>query len=253
MSLIGKNIKKIRVVKKLSQTAFSELFDLTRASIGAYEEGRAEPRVDTIIGMAKYFGISIDSLLTKELTVNEIHHFSLEKHNSIANQKKKQDVFFISRKEQKNYMEHRSEQKYLESLPRISLPGVDSKYRAFEYFGCDMLFCQSLIKNGDILIARFTPAEHQNLKINMNYVFILDNSILVRTVSQIQDKVELTAYNPCFEKAKLALNTIKECWEITSVYTQIDSSRKPAFIERVQRLENAVSDIYKKLDTLLLY
>ena len=40
MSYIGKNIKKLRSVKGLSQAKFAELFDIKRASIGAYEEGR---------------------------------------------------------------------------------------------------------------------------------------------------------------------------------------------------------------------
>ena len=49
MSYIGKNIKKIRSVKKLSQSAFADIFGLKRTSIGAYEEGRAEPKIDKVI------------------------------------------------------------------------------------------------------------------------------------------------------------------------------------------------------------
>ncbi|MCK5824971.1 MAG: helix-turn-helix domain-containing protein [Ichthyobacteriaceae bacterium] len=77
MSFIGKNIRKIRSVKKLSQTAFAELFELSRASVGSYEEGRAEPKIDNIIEIAKYFSINIDSILKKELSVNEISGFEL--------------------------------------------------------------------------------------------------------------------------------------------------------------------------------
>lgn len=79
MSLIGKNIKKIRAVKKLSQTAFADLLSLSRTSVGAYEEERAEPKIDTVILIANHFGISIDSLLSKELTINEVLKF--DKHS----------------------------------------------------------------------------------------------------------------------------------------------------------------------------
>ena len=65
------NIKKIRSAKKLSQAQFASIFDLNRGSIGAYEEERAEPKVDTIIQIANHFGLSVDLLLNKELTVNE--------------------------------------------------------------------------------------------------------------------------------------------------------------------------------------
>ena len=75
MSYFGKNVKKIRGVKNLSQTAFSELFNLSRASIGAYEEGRAEAKLDTIIQIANYFSITVDELVNKELTVNDLYHF----------------------------------------------------------------------------------------------------------------------------------------------------------------------------------
>ena len=49
MSFFGKNIRKIRSVKTLSQQAFAELFDLKRGTLGAYEEGRSEPKIETIL------------------------------------------------------------------------------------------------------------------------------------------------------------------------------------------------------------
>ncbi len=78
MSLIGKNIRKVRSIKGLSQSAFANLFNLTRASISAYEEGRAEPKMELTLGIAKYFNIPIETLLTKEITVNEFAKFNLK-------------------------------------------------------------------------------------------------------------------------------------------------------------------------------
>lgn len=79
MSLIGKNIKKIRSLKKMNQQEFADIFDLKRASIGAYEEGRADPKIKVVIEIAKNFGISLDDFLQKELTVNDLAHFDLFK------------------------------------------------------------------------------------------------------------------------------------------------------------------------------
>ena len=78
MSFFGKNIKKIRSVQNMSQQAFSEIFDLKRATLGAYEEQRSEPKIDTIIKIANYFSITIDDLLTNELTVNELLKFKAD-------------------------------------------------------------------------------------------------------------------------------------------------------------------------------
>ncbi len=75
MSYIGKNIRKIRMSKKMTQTEFAELFDLKRTAVGSYEEGRAEPKIETLIKISDYFKLSLDQLLRKELSINEIFHF----------------------------------------------------------------------------------------------------------------------------------------------------------------------------------
>ena len=76
MSYFGKNIRKIRSLKSLSQQAFAELFELKRGTLGAYEEGRSEPKLETLIKIANYFSIPIDDLLTTELTVNNLLKFN---------------------------------------------------------------------------------------------------------------------------------------------------------------------------------
>jgi DNA-binding XRE family transcriptional regulator len=55
MGVIGKNVRKIRTVKKLSQAAFAEIFNLARPSVGAYEEERSEPKLETVIQIASLF------------------------------------------------------------------------------------------------------------------------------------------------------------------------------------------------------
>ncbi|PWW17501.1 helix-turn-helix domain-containing protein [Chryseobacterium sp. AG844] len=72
MSLFGINIKKIRQVKGLSQKAFADLFDLNRGVISSYEEGRAEPKIETILKVANHFNLSIDKLLTEPIQANQL-------------------------------------------------------------------------------------------------------------------------------------------------------------------------------------
>lgn len=59
----------------MTQTEFADLFELKRTALGSYEEGRAEAKIDTVIKIADYFRLSLDQLLRKELTINEIFHF----------------------------------------------------------------------------------------------------------------------------------------------------------------------------------
>lgn len=72
MSLFGTNIKKIRQVKGLSQKAFADLFDLNRGVISSYEEGRAEPKIETILKVASYFNLTLDKLLTEPVQENQL-------------------------------------------------------------------------------------------------------------------------------------------------------------------------------------
>ena len=59
----------------MTQTEFADLFELKRTALGSYEEGRAEAKIDTVIIIADYFKLSLDQLLRKELTINDIFHF----------------------------------------------------------------------------------------------------------------------------------------------------------------------------------
>ena len=51
---------------------------MTRASISAYEENRAEPKMDAALKIANYFNIPIEGMLTHEITVNEFARFNLK-------------------------------------------------------------------------------------------------------------------------------------------------------------------------------
>ncbi|WP_292011234.1 helix-turn-helix domain-containing protein [Chryseobacterium sp.] len=72
MSFFGTNIKKIRQIKGLSQKAFADLFELNRGVISAYEEGRAEPKIETLLKVAHYFDLDLDKFLTETLQVNQL-------------------------------------------------------------------------------------------------------------------------------------------------------------------------------------
>ncbi len=140
MSNIGKNIRKIRSVKNLNQTQFAELFDLKRASIGAYEEGRAEPKIATLSQIANYFGISVDDLLNKELSVNDLYHFDIFQKDYIKNKGNQlkpsklpvslSAVYYISQDKRSEYFEG----KELSSFIKLNLPipSLNSDYIAFE-------------------------------------------------------------------------------------------------------------------------
>ncbi|MDQ1152611.1 transcriptional regulator with XRE-family HTH domain [Sphingobacterium zeae] len=76
MSHVGNNIKKLRKVKGMSQQAFGDVFNLTRGNISSYEEMRAEPKIEIVLKIANYFGIPVQHLIERNLSVNEILNFN---------------------------------------------------------------------------------------------------------------------------------------------------------------------------------
>lgn len=171
MSFFGNNIKKIRSVKKLSQSKFAELFNLTRSAIGAYEEGRAEAKIDKIIEITDYFGLTLDQLLKKKLTLNEIFHYDSKK--KIVNSNLKfGSILFIEYSKQKQYLKNFDNKEFIDRLSEISLPEIEPNNRAFEvknlnhFLDGDILICEQCDKN--IL------GENYYLLISKNNMTILD-------------------------------------------------------------------------------
>ena len=61
---IGKNIKKLRQAKELSQDRLSKLADVSYNSIIKLETGRiTNPTIETLQKIAKALGVSVDILL----------------------------------------------------------------------------------------------------------------------------------------------------------------------------------------------
>ncbi|MCH2234208.1 MAG: helix-turn-helix transcriptional regulator [Crocinitomicaceae bacterium] len=66
----------------MSQQEFSSLFDVKRGTLGSYEEGRAEPKLEFLIKLAEYFKLKIDDIVRSDLTVNKIANFNPPKENT---------------------------------------------------------------------------------------------------------------------------------------------------------------------------
>ncbi|MBE0467201.1 MAG: helix-turn-helix transcriptional regulator [Candidatus Desulforudis sp.] len=48
---------------RLSQVALAQKFNISQSAVSAYEVGRKTPPVDMLVGLASYFGVSVDYLL----------------------------------------------------------------------------------------------------------------------------------------------------------------------------------------------
>ncbi|MBN1253348.1 MAG: helix-turn-helix transcriptional regulator [Bacteroidales bacterium] len=209
MSFFGKNIKKIRAAKKLSQTAFADLFRLKRASIGAYEEGRAEAKIDTIIEIANYFKLTLNQLLTKELTLNEIYRissFTNENLSTISNK-----IPFVKNINFADYIIKNNDENFLKSLEKIILPDNKKKLIAFEYIGDKMANFQSGIKHGDILICENILLENiDKIAENTIIVAVSKQDILIGRFTYNNKTLKINYDNPAYSSNQIKIEKINK-------------------------------------------
>lgn len=255
MSFIGANIRKIRAVRKFSQAAFAELFGLARPSVGAWEEGRSEPKTDTLILIAQHFGVSVDMLLTKELTVNDLLHFDLYQHQRHATaaapplhpDQQAPLTPFVRADQSLEYAMRCQDPTWIAALPLLTLPpGLSPATRAFEVGTSEMAHQPTGgLRPRDVVVgALIRPATAATaLRGGQCYVIVSRNGLVMRrlvTFEGASTTLHLTADNPDYPTTTLALRDILEIWHIQVVLTP--PPPPPATLdERVARLEELVA------------
>lgn len=63
---IGDRIKKLRIMRGLTQKDIATLLDVSPSTIGMYEQNRREPDISTLIRISEQFNVSMDYLLGRE-------------------------------------------------------------------------------------------------------------------------------------------------------------------------------------------
>lgn len=242
MSLFGKNIKKIRTVKSLSQQSFAELFDLKRGTLGAYEEGRSEPKIETVITIANYFSIPIDDLLTKELTVNQLSKFKVD---SEYLQTKEEEIPMIeipciTESSTQDYIRYFENKNFITDLPQIKLPFQNSnELRAFLIQDLEMSIDDDGLFPKDIVIGRkFNKNDRHKSEPSDLFLIISTEKILVRRILIDGNDYILKADHPKIEDKIFKATEIKELWKIEFViYQRIPELKKENLKSKLDHLE----------------
>ncbi|HBG1940736.1 TPA: helix-turn-helix domain-containing protein [Clostridioides difficile] len=68
--LFSKNLKDLRIKKGLTQEQVAKDLMTTKVSIGRYENGTKEPKIETLKSLSNYYNVSVDYLLGKTLIEN---------------------------------------------------------------------------------------------------------------------------------------------------------------------------------------
>ena len=247
-SFVGHNIKKIRQAKNISQSDFAALFDLSRPSVGAYEEGRSEPKIETLIQISRYFNISVDVMLTRELSSKDIFSLGLlnkkldRAHAADPKTQAVRSAPFISNKERIPYLVNRHDKTYLENLPKLGNPDPSSEIDLIlEHEGQRLEVDSKGIRHGDLLLCRkrSSPTEASEKL----WVLMTTDEILVGRVRTLENKVLTVSFdNPNYEDLQLKSEQIIECHLVAGVYSQ--------HLSKPTSMENRLKAIEEKLKSI---
>ncbi len=227
MSIIGKNIKKLRTLKGYNQTGFGELFDVTRASIGSYEEGRADPKMNTIIQISNYFSLSLDDLLTREISINELSRFNPMDFQNKTGEKPNSSVPIISTSELSKFQSLLNTNTYVPNKTCSFPTGYSMGEIIFEYHDSIKLPENTIIRNSDLMICSLPK---DNTQQNNLFLYITRSSI------------EITGILPTLKKLDSS-----QVYAINAIITKnVSHQNTPSIESRFSAIESRINVLENK-------
>jgi transcriptional regulator with XRE-family HTH domain len=247
MSFFGKNIKKIRAIKGLSQQAFAEIFSLKRATLGAYEEGRSEPKIDTIIRVANYFSISIDDFLTKEITVNQLLRFNggiTTDINQIVKTSFK-EIPFVNSLNSKLFVTNFKMSQSYNSVPTIRVPVEGNlDFLAFMVKDLFMVSDEEGLFPNDIVIGDRREAE--TLVEGEVVVVLVDDTLQIRRFAISETGYKLMADHIHIPPICVPFEAAVYFWKVSFVFLKRYPKHSSKLSDKINELDRKLTQLLSK-------
>ncbi len=251
MSLISDNLKFLRKNINLTQEQMAQQIGIKRSLLGAYEEGRADPRISNLLKFAEIFNLSVDQLIGTDLT--EIVGAMPEKGNAkndlrvlaiTVDKNDRENIELVPQKAAAGYLNGYADPEYIEELPKFQLPVLpeNGTYRAFEISGDSML----PLRSGTIVIGQYVESSTE-LKNGKTYILVTgDEGVVYKRILKYADKPELfrlTSDNKQYDAYDVKGKDIVEIWQ-AKAYISLDFPDPESNDEfTLQKLSNIVLDL----------
>lgn len=217
---VNDNIKFLRKKFGYTQETFADAIGIKRSLVGAYEEGRADPRLNNLLRMSEVFNVSVDTLISKvvsELSDDELHQQDEGAVRVLAITVDKDDnenIELIPQKASAGYLNGYADPTYIEEMPKFQLPMLprNATYRAFEISGDSMLPLQP----GTVIIGEYVE-NISNIKNGKTYVLLSKEEGVVykRVFNYVEEngKLFLVSDNKSYAPYQVDAKDIVEVWE----------------------------------------
>lgn len=252
MVKLNENIRVLRKRLSLTQDQFAQQLGIKRSLIGAYEEGRAEPKLELLQKMAEVFAISVDDLIGKEFTSESVipdKRLSRGKDVVVVtvDATERDNIEFVPLKAAAGYLNGYADVEYVKELPHFNLPILkQGTYRAFEISGDSML----PLLPGTIVIGELVD-DLRSIKSGKTYVLITQREGIVykRVFNYLEENgtLFLVSDNRQYTPYQLSGTDVMEVW-MAKAYISVqfpDISDKQEI--SVEQLAGVVLDLQKEI------
>jgi transcriptional regulator with XRE-family HTH domain len=248
-SFAGQNLKYLRKLKGFTQEEFALKLQIKRSLLGAYEEERAEPRIDVLEIVSDHFKISLDNLLRKDLSETKGDYLAKRRIQKLGSESNL--IHFVPMKAAAGYLAGYADEEFIDELNTFTLPMMGSgQFRAFEIIGESMLPTPS----GSIIVGQKINGL-DDVKQNGAYIVVSrSEGIVYKRLSKnirTKNKVTLTSDNQSYQPYDMNIEEILELWQAQMVITKVTPQQRwdvGQLANLVSNLQDQVSSMKKRMN-----
>lgn len=251
MSQAGQNLKYLRKLRGWTQEEFSTKLGIKRSLLGAYEEERADPRLDVLENVSEIFKVTLDELLLQDLGESTGGSYLAKRRQLKMLSADRNLIHFVPVKAAAGYLAGYADNEFIDELNTFTLPMLSGgTYRAFEIIGESMLPTPS----GSVIVGEKIE-NLVNLKNNAAYIVVSRNEGIVykRVVKNNKNKNTLTLVsdNPAFQPYQVQAADVLEIWQAQAIINKVTQQQRwdvDSLVNLVSNLQDQVSSLKKKMN-----
>ncbi len=250
MSQAGQNLKYLRKLRGWTQEEFAVKLGIKRSLVGAYEEERADPRLEVLEIVGDTFKLSLDELLLKDLS-NTGDSFLAKRRQQKMMTVDRNVIHFVPVKAAAGYLAGYADSEFIDELNTFTLPMLaGGNYRAFEIIGDSMMPTPS----GSIIVGEKVD-DSEDVKNDQAYIVVSRNEGIVykRIVknNRLKNKLTLVSDNPQYQPYQVNAEDIVELWQAQMVISKVSAQQRwdmNSLATMVNNLQSQVTTLKKKMN-----
>lgn len=249
MSIAGQNLKYLRKLRGWTQEEFAGRLKIKRSLLGAYEEERAEPRIEVLEIAGDIFKLTLDELLLKELYDTKGNYLAKRRAQKMASGSA--EIQMVPVKAAAGYLAGYADPDFLDELNTFTLPMLaPGNYRAFEIVGDSMLPTPS----GSVIVGE-KVSDMDDVKSNQTYIVVSrSEGIVYKRVmknNKLKNKLTLISDNSVYQPYNVNTEDVIEVWKAQMVISKANTQHRwdvNQLADLVNNLQDQVSVLKKKMN-----